>query len=191
MRLITLALLSVFLWSLTASAQESVRRFQGNYNGTDQVVLASPGLGKKLCLRSAILTTEDTSTDWRFLSKNGSLFITPTPTNTPTVTRTPTATATATATATGTPPTATPTPTGTPATATPTVTPTATATSTPTATPTPTSAPLSPNEDFSSNSGAVLPVDESCWFMLPENTALVLTSNNPVDAFGTYKILPK
>lgn len=127
MRSICFVILSVVLSVLPALAQESgVRYFQGNFNGTDQPILAAPGLGKRLCVRSMYLSTEDANTDWRFASK-----------------------------------------------------------------PAGASTPFIPNIDYLGNSGAVLPPDNACWFLLPENTGWVVTSNGPVDVFGTYKIAPK
>lgn len=121
------ALLSLLFVTPAASAQEVVRRFQGSYTGSEQSVIAAPGVGKKLCLRSLVLTAEDAATDWRLLSKVGVAA----------------------------------------------------------------GVAQLPNVDFTANSGAVLPTDEACWLILPENAALVVTTNNPIDAFGTYKILPK
>jgi hypothetical protein len=70
MRSLKLAVLSLFLWTFSAFSQDiGIRYFQGNYNGTDQSIIATPGLGKRLCVRSLVLSTEDTNTDWRFLSK--------------------------------------------------------------------------------------------------------------------------
>lgn len=43
-------------------------RINGNYNGTEQVVVAGQA-GKKIRVRSLVVGTEDANTDWRFLSK--------------------------------------------------------------------------------------------------------------------------
>lgn len=171
-----------------------IRRFQGTYDGVDQVVIPAPGVGKRLCIRSFVLSTEDAATDWQPFARPGDFYYTPTPTRTPTATFTPTITntPTATPTATNTPgagtPTATPTntPTETP---TPTNTPTATNTATPTNTPT--AIAYGPMQDYAANSGMVAPVDEYCWLLLAENQAFLLTTTDAVDAWGTYKILPK
>ena len=97
-----LFLLPVFVavWATSARAQvDVVRTFEGTYNGLDQEVVAAPGMGKRLCLRSLALSVEDSATDWQFKQKLG-VFPTPTPirTHAPTFTPTPTRTATPTAT---------------------------------------------------------------------------------------------
>ncbi len=126
LRFIILSLLLCSTSAFAETVQAGVRQFQGTYNGSNQSIVATPGLGFRLCIRSFVLTTEDTAADWQFFGRTGA-----------------------------------------------------------------TNTAVTPNADYSANSGVITPIDDSCWFVIPENQAWVVTTNNPVDIFGTYKIITK
>lgn len=51
------------------TAQLTIGRINGTYNGANQTVVASPGLGKKLVIRSLYAQVEDSATDVAFNSR--------------------------------------------------------------------------------------------------------------------------
>ena len=50
----------------------NISRINGNYNGSNQTVLAAPGVGYKWVIRSLYIGVEDTNTDVRFGSADSS-----------------------------------------------------------------------------------------------------------------------
>lgn len=60
--------LTILCQMLTVTRPEasSITRINGNYNGTNQSVLAAPGAGYKYLIRSLYVGVEDSNTDVRF-----------------------------------------------------------------------------------------------------------------------------